>query len=89
MKLVKLLGVVIALLLIGNVVVANAAVDESVTVKSMSAEIEALTQDNLTLKQQIASAGSLTQIASRLEALGFVESPSIMTVSNTSSVALR
>lgn len=88
MKLVKLLAIVIALLLIGNVVVANAAVDESVTVKVMSAEIEALSQENLRLKQTIAETGSLTRIAERSESLGFVMIPKVVTLS-TSSLASR
>lgn len=89
MKLVKLLFIVIAALLIGNVIVANSAVDESVSVKTISAEIENLTQQNIVLKQDIAQAGSLTKIASRVEELGFVDTPKVMTVNNTSNVALR
>lgn len=89
MKLIKLLTVVIASLLIGNVIIANTAVDESVTVKTVSAEIEALTQQNLLLKQQIAGIGSLTAIASRIEAMGFVETPKVMAVTVSSTVALR
>lgn len=89
MKLIKLLGFVIATLLICNVVVANTAVDESVTVKTVSAEIEALTQQNILLKQQIASTGSLTAIASRIEALGFVETPKVMAITVNNTVALR
>lgn len=89
MKLIKLLSLIIASLLIGNVVIANTAVDESVTVKTMSAEIQALTQQNLALKQQIASNGSLTAIANRVEALGFVETPKVMAVTVSSTVALR
>jgi len=89
MKLIKLLSLVIASLLIGNVIVANTAVDESVTVKTMSAEIQALTEQNQGLKQQIASTGSLTAISNRVEALGFVETPKVMAVTVSSTVALR
>lgn len=88
MKLVKLLAVVIVALLIGNVVVANTAVDESVTVKVMMAEIEALTQENMRLKQTVASTGSLTRIAERAESLGFVAIPKVMSLT-TSSLASR
>jgi cell division protein FtsL len=88
MKLAKLLFVVIAGLLIGNVIVANTAVDESVTVKVMSAEIEAMSQANLQLKQEIAATGSLTRIAERAETLGFVSVPKVVTLT-TSSLASR
>lgn len=89
MKLVKLLGMVIVVLLIGNVVLANTAVDESLTVKAVSAEIEALEQRNLNLKQTIAKEGSLQQISLRLEASGYVTTPRVVTLNTTSAVALR
>ncbi len=88
MKLVKLLGVIIFALIIGNVMLANNAVDESVTVKAISAEISALSDQNLILKQQIAALGSLNHIAQKAEALGYVENPQIVSLSH-SSVALR
>lgn len=88
MKLVKLLCLIILGLIVSNVIVANAAVDESVTVKSINAEITKLSEQNIVLKQQIASLGSLNHIADKVEAMGFVESPQIVSLSN-SSVALR
>lgn len=89
MKLIKLLFVVIALLLVGNVVVANQAVDESVTVKAISADISALTAQNQSLRSQVAAAGSLSHIAERVTELGFVETPQIVSLVPTSTVALR
>lgn len=89
MRLIKLLFAIIVVLLIGNVAVANTAVDESIVVKNVSAEIEALTQQNLALKQQIAQAGALTRVETHLEAMGFVESPKVMTLGGVSNVALR
>ncbi len=88
MKLVKLLSVIIFMLVIGNVVVANAGVDESVTVKSINGEISSLSEQNIVLKQQIAALGSLSHIEDLAEAKGFVESPQIVSLS-TSTVALR
>ena len=88
MKLVKLLSVLIFMLVVGNVVVANAAVDESVTVKSINAEITSLNEQNIVLKQQIASLGSLSHISTIAEAQGFVETPQIVSLTN-STVALR
>ncbi len=88
MKLVKLLGVVIFVLVLGNVTLANNAVDESVSVKAVSAEIAALTDQNLVLKQQIAALASLTHIAAKAESLGYVESPQVVSLTS-SSVALR
>lgn len=88
MKLVKLFSLIIFLLVVTNVVVANAAVDESVAVKSINAEIASLNNQNIVLKQQIAALGSLSNIQGKIEAMGFVESPQIVSLSN-SSVALR
>ena len=88
MKLVKLFSLVIFFLVVTNVVVANAAVDESVEVKSINAEITSLSNQNIVLKQQIAALGSLTNIQSKIEAMGFVESPQIVSLTS-SSVALR
>lgn len=88
MKLVKLFSLVIFFLVVTNVVVANAAVDESVEVKSINAEITSLSNQNIVLKQQIAALGSLSNIQSKIEAMGFVESPQIVSLSS-SSVALR
>lgn len=88
MKLVKLFSLIIFFLVVTNVVVANAAVDESVAVKSINAEIANLSNQNIVLKQQIAALGSLSNIQSKVEAMGFVESPQIVSLTN-SSVALR
>ncbi len=88
MKLVKLLSFIIFFLVLTNVVVANAAVDESVAVKSINAEITSLSNQNIVLKQQIAALGSLSNIQSKIEAMGFVENPQIVSLSS-SSVALR
>lgn len=88
MKLVKLLCLVIAALLITNVVVANTAVDESVVVKTLAVEIEGLTQEKIILSQNVASLGSVQNISPRIEALGFVEMTTIVSLS-TSSLASR
>lgn len=88
MKLVKLFSLIIFFLVVTNVVVANAAVDESVAVKSINAEITSLSNQNIVLKQQIAALGSLANIESKVEAMGFVESPQIVSLTS-SSVALR
>jgi hypothetical protein len=88
MKLVKLLCLIIAALLITNVVVANTAVDESVVVKSLGAEIEGLTQEKLKLSQDEARLGSIQNITPRIEAMGFVDAPTIVSLS-TPSLASR
>ncbi len=88
MKLVKLLSLIIFGLVIANVIIANTAVDESINVKSINAEITSLSNQNIVLRQQIAALGSLTSIQGKIEAMGFVESPQIVSLSN-SSVALR
>ncbi|GAB4027452.1 MAG: hypothetical protein Fur0011_5570 [Candidatus Microgenomates bacterium] len=88
MKLVKLFSLIIFFLVVTNVVVANTAVDESVAVKSINAEIASLSNQNIVLRQQIAALGSLSNIQSKVEAMGFVESPQIVSL-KSSSVALR
>lgn len=88
MKLVKLLSIVIVALLIGNVVIANNAVDESVVVKTLSAEIERLNQENLKLSQESARLGSIQAASPRIEAMGFVETPVVVSLT-TPSLASR
>ncbi len=89
MKLLKFLALVIAILLVGNIVLANSAVDESVTVKATSADIKALEQQNVSLKQNIAEHGALTNIIAHLEERGFVTSPKVVPHMSNTSVALR
>lgn len=88
MKIIKLLSLVIAALLITNVVIANSAVDESVLVTKLSNEITTLTEENTTLRQEVALAGSITKLQDQVLSLGFVENPPVVSLT-TSSLALR
>jgi len=89
MKIVKLLFAVIAILLVANVVIANNAVDESLVVTKVSQEIATLSEENMQLRQEVARAGSLSQLQEKILALGFVENPKVVSLSTTSSLALR
>lgn len=89
MKLIKLLGVVIALLVVTSVTVSNHSLDDSQRVADLSAEISAIEKQNTLTAAKIAEAGSLTQIALRVEALGFVAPNKVATLSLPGTVASR
>lgn len=88
MKTVKILSVIIAALLITNVVSANSAVDDSLSVTKLTNEITILTEENVALRQEVALAGSLSKLQDQILALGFVENPKVVTLTS-SSLALR
>jgi hypothetical protein len=89
MKLVKALALVIVALVITNVTLTNRAVDQSVTVSTYNEEIETLNHENALLNAAIAEAGSLTKLRVLIENAGFIESPKVVSLQATSSVASR
>ncbi len=89
MKLIKFLFVIIVGLVIGNVTLTNRTVDESIVVAGLTADIAELQNQNIILRAQVASAGSLGSLTAKIEEAGFVSSPTIVSVQNPSSVALR
>jgi len=89
MKLIKFLFVVIVTLVIGNVTLTNRTVDESIVVAGLTADVAELQNQNIILRAQVASAGSLGSLTAKIKEAGFVASPTIVSVQTTSSVAYR
>ncbi len=89
MKLIKFLFFIIVVLVIGNVTLTNRTVDESLVMASLNREIAALQNENTIMRAQVASLGSLGNLSQRISDAGFVASPTVATLSITSSVASR
>lgn len=89
MKLIKLLFGVIVVLVIANVTLTNRSVDEGIVVANLSKEISELQNQNTILKGQVASLGSIGNLTAKLAEAGFVETPKVVSLPTTSSVASR
>ncbi len=89
MKLIKLLFGVIVVLVIANVTLTNRSVDEGIVVSNLSKEIAALQNQNTILRGQVAALGSIGNLTAKLEEAGFVETPKVVSLPTTSSVASR
>lgn len=89
MKLIKFLFVIIIALVIGNVTLTNAAVDEGVVVSRLTSEIAQIQNDNTIARAMVASSGSLGSLSTKLAEAGFVESPKVVAVPTPASVASR
>lgn len=89
MKLVKILFAVIAVLVVTSVTLSNHSLDDSQKVADLSAEITAIEKANTLVSSQIADAGSLTKIAAKVEAMGYVAPVKIVTLTLPGNVASR
>lgn len=89
MKLVKLLAIFIVALVVSSVTLSNHSLDDSDRVADLNRELEVLEHQNTILRAELAEVGSLTQVASRIEELGFVENPPVVTLTIPGNVALR
>ena len=89
MKIVKLLFVVIAALVVTSVTYSNHSLDDSQKVADLSSEITSLEKENVILRSQIADAGSLTKIASKVEEMGFVPAEVVVSIDAPLNVASR
>lgn len=89
MKLIKALSFLIVILVIINVTLTNKNVDDSWLVSNLEKDIKTLQDENTIFRGQVASAGSLGSLALKIEEAGFVESPSIVSVPSSISVASR
>ncbi len=89
MKLVKILFLVIVLLVVGNVTLTNQAVDDSITVATLGREIAELQNQNTILKAEVASAGAIGKLTIKLEESGYVNPDKVVSLSQTSSIALN
>jgi len=89
MKLIKILFILIVALVIGNVTLTNRGVDEGVVIAGLTREISALQNENTILKAQVAAAGAIGNLTTKLAEAGFVETPKVATLQTVSSVASR
>lgn len=89
MKLIKILFIVIIGLVITNVTLTNRTVDEGVVVSNLTKEISSLRDQNTILASQVAELGSLSSVSAKLEASGYVETPKIVSLTGSTSVASR
>lgn len=89
MKLIKALSIIIVILMIGSVTLTNRNVDESIVVGDLTKEITDLQNQNTILKAQVATEGSLSNLSLKLEEAGFIESPKVVSIPLSSSVASR
>jgi hypothetical protein len=89
MKLIKFLFVIIVGLVIANVTLTNAAVDESIIVANLTDDIADLQNANTIAAAQSAAAGSLGSLTARIHEAGFVAAPTLVSVETPSPVALR
>ena len=85
MKLIKLLFVVIAVLVVGNVTLANQNLDSSLEMTTLATDIQSLEKENAILVAEIATSGSLTAVEPKISELGFVAPTQIMAAGNTSA----
>ena len=88
MKIIKILGVVIVLLVLVNVTLTNRSVDDSQKVADLSSQIASLGRDNTILRSQVAEAGSLTLLSDKIAAAGFADASKIASLPVRSTVAM-
>jgi hypothetical protein len=81
--------VIIAGLVVTSVTLSNHSLDDSQRVSDLSVEIIELEKSNTIIRASIADAGSLTKLSNRVEELGFVEVPKVVSLGAVGPVALR
>lgn len=89
MKLIKILSAVIVALVLGSVTLTNRSVDDSLVVSDLARDISSLQNENTILAGQVAALGSLGNLTTKIAQAGFIESPKVVSLSTTSSVASR
>lgn len=89
MKVVKLLGLTIFLLVLTNITVANYSLDDSAVVSDLTSEITSLKHANIILRSEVASRGSLTQAVETIMAQGYIQPSTVATLAHNGSIALR
>jgi hypothetical protein len=89
MKLIKFLFILIVALVIGNVTLTNRSVDEGVVLANLTRDIATLQNQNIILRAQVAADGSLGNLTTRLTEAGFTDSPKVVSLQTSTSVALR
>lgn len=89
MKLIKLLTFVIVILFVGNITISNHSLDDSKKTAQLASEVAGLTHELTILKSLVAESTSLTSASTKVAAIGFSETPKIVTLGVTSHVASR
>jgi hypothetical protein len=89
MKLIKALSALIVVLMIASVTLTNRNVDESLVVSDLTDSITSLQNQNTILRAQVATAGSLSTLSTKIAEAGFVESPKVVALPTPASVASR
>lgn len=89
MKLIKFLSFIIVSLVVANVTLTNASVDDRLVVSSLSQEISSLENELTILRAQVADLGSIKNLTPRLEAMGFTDTPKVVSLPTVSAVASR
>jgi len=83
------LGVVIAGLLVGQIVLSNHLATEGKTVVEVEKEIAKLDQENRQLRTQRGEMASLSTVALQAEKSGFIKNPLIIAFPQDQTVALK
>lgn len=89
MKLVKILGVLITLLVITNVVLSNRSVDLVQSLQETESTVATLEKDVTVIKYQVTQVGSLTKIAESARAQGYIDSTHVAAVTLPGLTASR
>lgn len=89
MKLLKIFSAIIVLLVVTNITLSNHSLDDSKKLSDLNNDVNTLTHEITILKSTLAEAGSLTAISGKVEAAGFTENPSVVSLSVGKSVASR
>lgn len=88
-KTIYFLSFLVAILIFARIIVSNAFAVDGIVLSHVQNEIATLDRTNMILKEQVYTASSYTTLASDAASLGFVEEKSELTISNTSSLAIR
>lgn len=89
MKVIKLLGVTILLLVVTSVTLSNRSLDDTQVVADLSREIASLEHANCILRSELATRGSLLLAIDKLAPLGYAEPETIAALPEPGHVASR
>ncbi len=89
MKLIKVLSLLIIILVITNVTLTNRTLDEGVVISNLTNDLTSLQNQNTIMRSQVALAGSIGGLTTKLSESGFVASPDIIPLPTAPSLATR
>lgn len=88
-KIILGLLILIGGLIMTRIVMSSMFAVDGIALSAMNSQIASLDRENMLMKEKIYTASSYTTIASDAATMGFVEEQSEITLSNTSSIAIR